>query len=168
MKSTCYIQNICCSEFWSLEIENDSLKKQLKEIKERNKRDSNENSCNERLKQSLKRFLNDNQIEYLNHGNSRTYPIPSYSILMGRLQNISFNSGIQEELIKIASTSIHQGIVHCSSQIDEMQIRPAITYDPGLKTFSGYIDKVFMRDNRKSVATHLLVFMLRSLISDQK
>jgi hypothetical protein len=49
-----------------------------------------------------------------------------------------------------------------------MQIRPAITYDPGLKTFSGYIDKWFMQDNGKSVATHLLVFMLRSLISDHK
>jgi hypothetical protein len=127
-----------------LEIKNESLKKQLNEIKERNKRESNENICNERLKQSLKRFLGDNQIEYLIHGNSRTfsfsdetvqkslallqkagkkcyefirtqgYPIPFYSILMRRLQNISFDSGIQEELIKIASTSIQEDIVHCS------------------------------------------------------
>jgi len=49
-----------------------------------------------------------------------------------------------------------------------MQIKPSINYDKGTKSFSGFISDEFNCENENSVASHLLVYMLRSLYSDNK
>ncbi len=96
------------------------------------------------------------------------FPLPSYSLLMQRLQNINIIPGIQTELIEIASSCLNEDIIHCSLQIDEMQIKPSINYDKGTKSFSGFISDEFNCENENSVASHFLVYMLRSLYSDNK
>jgi hypothetical protein len=158
----------------------------------------NENQLKGDNTNAIKKFLNDNQIEYLVHENTTNlsfddkivkkslallqksrhncyefirkqgYPILSYRTLMERLKNIHFSSGIQDELIKIVSSCISDQFVHCSLQIDEMQIQPCITYDNNSKTYSGFVNKEFVENNEKLVATHVLVYLLRDLKSDNK
>lgn len=88
---------------------------------------------------------------------------------MRKLQNITFVSGIQDELINIATTCLIEEKNHNSFQIDEMQIKPCIAYDQALKAYSGYIDEEFRDENNgKFVASHLLVFLLKCLSNDNK
>jgi hypothetical protein len=49
-----------------------------------------------------------------------------------------------------------------------MQIKPSINYDKGTKSFSGFISDEFNCENENSVASHLLVYMLTNLFSDNK
>jgi hypothetical protein len=177
-----------------LEYKNSKIEKLKLKLKEFDKLKSEF----EELTYSLSKFLTPNQIQYLKSKNKQNfefsdetvrnslaflhksghncyefirkqgYPWPCYRTLMYRIENLNLIPGIQTELLEISSKCSPNEIIHCSLQIDEMQIRPSITYDKALKVYSGYISKEFKNEINDSVATHLLAYMMRSLFSDHK
>jgi chromosome segregation ATPase len=108
------------------------------------------------LRQSVNRFLTDNQIEYLLYGNINTFqfseetikrsldiyqktgkknyeyirklgfPFPSYTALMKRLKDMTFAAGIQPELAQNSTKSMTEVNNDLSPQLDETQINPIL------------------------------------------
>lgn len=145
----------------------------------------------------LKSFLNENQLSSLSVQNRRGFkwsnntvqkalrlkfacgsvgyeellaqhqPLPSLRTIRRKLQNISFQSGILDEVFKMMSikiVSLNDKQTDCVLILDEMFLTEGLIYDVATKSFIG---NVTLPDH-EGVANHGLVFMLGGISSRWK
>jgi hypothetical protein len=89
-------------------------------------------------------------------------PLPSIRTLQRRLQNLNFDSGILDEVLKFLQTKVQTFAPSerdCALVLDEMAITSASVFDISLNKYFG---KVTLPDHT-GVATHVLVFMLAGI-----
>ena len=102
----------------------------------------------------------------LNYLRSTGYPLPSYSTLNRRIQNVQFDFGVMETLLALLQSKIHAMIPedrNCCLLVDEMEIAPFQDFDISRKSFVGNVTL-----GEKKVAKHYLVAMLKGLKSKWK
>lgn len=90
------------------------------------------------------------------------FPLPSVRTLQRRLQNLNFDSGILDEVLKFLDTKVQTFAPSerdCALVLDEMAITPTSVYDISLNK---YLGEVTLPDHT-GVATHVLVFMLAGI-----
>ena len=94
------------------------------------------------------------------------YPLPSSRTLSRRIESCKFAQGIQYDIIEWLSiklkTSTNESKM-CVLSLDEMQLRPHVEYDKGLKRYVGFVSKEFCNSEEPAIATHALVFIVRGL-----
>lgn len=94
------------------------------------------------------------------------YPLPSYSTLNRRIQNLNFNFGLLNALFPILKTKIaamDEEDKNCCLLIDEMEISNLQDFDVSTKSFVGNSTL-----GSSGVANHYMVIMLRGLKSPWK
>jgi hypothetical protein len=145
---------------------------------------ANQASRNKGVVWSLKTIREAFQIRYIcgAHGyefiRSLHYPLPSYRTLFDRIQQASFQPGIQVDVIKwmqckLKSTAAQER--DCVLMLDELAVRKFLEYDKGLRSFVGHITEEVRKplDEKSSgssvlLASHALVVMIRGLTTNWK
>lgn len=101
------------------------------------------------------------------------YPLPSYRTLCRRIEQKTFEPGLHNEIISFVGSRIRlepEPSRLCVLIIDEMQLRPKLEFDKGLKRYVGTVSPEIARHEteQQSLATHALAFLVRGLTVNWK